>query len=125
MTNEEVIAKYPKLFPNGFYIEHADGWAGILDAVFGSMSMWFSIKDGVKTCTLDHVRVVQIKEKFGTLRLYVDIAAEATAGQAGEIHGAIHVGEYLSSVTCEECGKPGTLSGKGWIRTTCPEHTKA
>jgi hypothetical protein len=122
MTNDEVMAKYPKIFPDGFYIEHGDGWAGILDAVFGSMDMWVSIKDGVKTSTLDFVRVAQIKEKFGGLRLYVDIAEGATPQQVGEIHGAIHVGEYLASKTCERCGAPGRLHGDGWIQTLCPTH---
>ena len=124
MTNDEVIAKYPKIFPEGFSIEHSDGWADILDAVFGSMTMWVRTNDGVKSCTLDFVRVAQIKEKFGELRLYVDIAEGATPEQVGEINGAIHVGEYLSAKTCEVCGQPGKLTGKGWLRTTCPEHTK-
>jgi hypothetical protein len=122
MTNEEVIAKYPKIFREGFYIEHGDGWANILDAVFGSMNMWARYVDGVKITTLDFVQVVQIKEKFGGLRLYVNIAEGATPQQAGEIHGAIHVGEYLSAKTCERCGAPGTLHGDGWLSTLCPTH---
>lgn len=59
----------------------------------------------------------QIKEKFGTLRFY-------TAGGDEYTSGVVRMAESLSCVTCEVCGKPGMTSGKGWIKTTCEEHTK-
>jgi hypothetical protein len=30
--------------------------------------------------------------------------------------------ESMSGVTCEECGKPGTQTSGGWIKTVCKEH---
>jgi hypothetical protein len=30
--------------------------------------------------------------------------------------------ESMSGVTCEECGKPGTSTRGGWIKTACKEH---
>lgn len=59
----------------------------------------------------------QIKEKFGTLRFYTTGGDEYTSG-------VVRMAESLSCVTCEVCGKPGMTSGKGWIKTTCEEHTK-
>lgn len=59
----------------------------------------------------------QIKEKFGTLRFYTTGGDEYTSG-------VVRMAESLSCVTCEVCGKPGMTNGKGWIKTTCEEHTK-
>jgi len=40
------------------------------------------------------------------------------------VENAIEFCEYLSSITCEECGKPGKLYTEGWYMTLCPEHAK-
>jgi hypothetical protein len=55
--------------------------------------------------------VQQVKEKYGTLRFYC-------AGTAA-IQKYIHLAERLSSVTCEDCGKPGKANDSGWIPTQC------
>lgn len=60
--------------------------------------------------------VMQIKEKFGSLRFYVD-------GASDTLLKAIIEAEGLSAITCQQCGKPGTLREKnGWLRTLCDEH---
>ena len=61
--------------------------------------------------------VVQVKEKFGTLRFYVNGATE-------EQHHYISFAEAMSSRTCETCGKPGKRLGRGWIYTACEEHAE-
>jgi hypothetical protein len=61
--------------------------------------------------------VVQVKEKLGTLRFYIN-------GGTDEHYNYIRFAEYLSAVTCEECGKPGKIRGHGWYYTACDEHTK-
>jgi hypothetical protein len=58
---------------------------------------------------------VQIKEKFGTLRLYHD-------GGDDYCRGVVAMAEIMSGGTCEMCGAPGTIGGKGWIRTLCARH---
>ena len=55
---------------------------------------------------------VQIKEKFGTLRLYHD-------GGDDYCHGVVVMAEVMSGCTCEVCGSPGHTAGRGWIRTLC------
>ena len=55
--------------------------------------------------------VVQVKEKFGTLRFY--------CSGTDAIYKYIQLAERLSSVTCEDCGKPGKANDSGWIRTQC------
>jgi len=57
----------------------------------------------------------QVKEKFGLLRFYL----ESYPDGAQEL---IAAAEQLSSVTCDKCGQPGTLSESGWMRIRCDMH---
>lgn len=65
----------------------------------------------------EQVVAAQIKEKFGTLRFYV-------GGGDDHTKGAIQMAEAMSAVTCEECGAPGVLSGRGYLRTLCDRHQR-
>lgn len=60
---------------------------------------------------------VQVKEKFGGLRFYVDKATQ-------EHYNYIRFAESMSYRTCEECGLPGKLYAKGWHRVLCADHAK-
>ena len=68
------------------------------------------IPEPITQVTLD-----QVKEKFGTLRFYY-------SGGDDYIRGLVSMAESMSGVTCEECGKPGTQTPGGWIKTVCVEH---
>jgi len=59
-------------------------------------------------------QVCQVKEKFSTLRFYIN------SGSA-EVHALIHEYENKSGYICETCGKPGkTIKTKtGWLKTLC------
>ena len=59
-------------------------------------------------------RAVQVKEKFGTLRFYM-------SAETDEMEDAIREAERLSAITCEYCGKPGSLRTKGWLFTLCDD----
>ena len=67
-----------------------------------------------EACT--QVVASQVKEKFGTLRFYYSGGDEV-------VHGMVDLAESMSGVTCEVCGKPGTVRGGGWIQTLCDEHS--
>ena len=57
--------------------------------------------------------IVQVKEKFGGLRIYVD-------GGNKEIWDYLLALEDRSLQTCETCGKPGRLrDNRGWWLTLC------
>ena len=58
---------------------------------------------------------IQVKEKFGTLRFYVDRATERQ-------YNYIEFAELMSSKTCEECGASGQTYYIGWNRTLCDKH---
>jgi len=76
------------------------GWGGLLDRLYDAIP--------------PNAIVVQVKEKFGGLRFYVDAAP-------GWFFDLIHEAEDLSMKTCEECGEPGYPAG-GWIKTLCEKH---
>ena len=63
-------------------------------------------------------RVVQVKEKFGTLRFYTDLSSDG-------MEKLIRKAEKKSCITCEVCGKPGVLMARGyWYKTLCTECAK-
>ena len=60
------------------------------------------------------VKIAQYKEKFGSLRVYID-------GGDEEVEGMIRFAEYLSTKTCQDTGEPGDLCKKGsWYSTLSP-----
>ena len=55
----------------------------------------------------------QVKEKYGTLRFYMD-------GATDEMCRLIDDAEDLSEITCEICGRIGkTINNHGWYMTIC------
>jgi len=66
--------------------------------------------------TAGYYRTTQLKEKFGTGRWYI-----SGTDQMQEI---VSEWEQVTDTICEECGKPGTLRGHGWLYTACFDHAK-
>lgn len=64
---------------------------------------------------VDHVSVLQVKEKFGTLRFYY-------AGGDDTVAGMVSMAETMSACTCEVCGNPGKIRRTGWYQTLCDTH---
>jgi len=58
---------------------------------------------------------VQVKEKYGGLRFYVQAATD-------KHHQYINFAESMSYRTCEECGAPGKTYTDGWHMTLCDIH---
>jgi len=58
--------------------------------------------------------VLQVKEKFGGLRIYLSLHSDET-------DAIINAAELEASRTCEECGSKENveLRGGGWLRTLC------
>jgi len=65
-----------------------------------------------------HVEAVQVKEKFGTLRFYVD-GIEGGKFWADIVWALIDWAEAQSAWTCEVCGEWGKRRDGGWIVTLC------
>lgn len=61
------------------------------------------------------VKFDQIKEKYGTLRIYY-------SGGDDYVSGLISMAEAISAKTCEVCGNKGRSNKSGWITTLCEAH---
>ena len=118
LEKEEFLFKtYPNLFPGGRNVDMreslmrfgfpGDGWFDIINDLCKKL-----------TETGYHMKVVQVKEKFGTLRFYVDIESNEKE-VVDKIHDLIGDAEILTEKTCEMCGAPAKLRTGGWWRTTC------
>lgn len=108
-------AEFPILFGAGKYISLwvGEGWFQILWELCVSLERIAQsrVADGKPP-----VRIVQVKEKYGTLRVYVE-------GGSQEIHDLIDAAELASERICEACGKPGNLLClRGWYQTLCLYH---
>lgn len=60
---------------------------------------------------------VQVKEKFGGLRFYVQAATD-------KHYNFISFAESMSYRTCEMCGAPGKTYTNGWHTTLCEIHAE-
>jgi hypothetical protein len=71
-------------------------------------------------------KICQVKEKMGGLRFYVETPTEGTDAKARNERTweVTRTAEGEAWKTCERCGKPGTLAGKGHIATVCEECEK-
>lgn len=99
----QIELKYPELFEDCFDFSIGKGWYPIVDA----LCYFIQRKNAA-------IKVLQVKEKFGSLRFYVNQAP-------GDIQAIISFSEVLSVRTCEECGSASTVYTKGWIKNYCVE----
>ncbi len=112
-----LVEKFPALFVESTYplteslmafgCECGDGWYGIIESACESIAAH---------CESNEKRdfaFTQIKEKFGTLRMY-------STGGDEFISGVLSAAEEKSYETCERCGNPGSRNTEGyWITTLC------
>jgi hypothetical protein len=121
---EELIGAYPDLFhppADHFgvaqaYPECGEGWWDVLDRACARIR-------AARADAGTNFRLSQIKEKFGSLRIYWDggLSPEAVA----QVEEAIVLAEARSACTCEICGREGRLCDRGgWLATACPEHAR-
>lgn len=95
-----------------FYFECEDGWYSIIYDLSEAIEEYNNLNPN------EIVHAVQVKEKFGSLRFYVDEAPR-------EIYNIIDDTEAKSHKICELCGEPGEIKNiRGWLRCCCPEHSK-
>jgi hypothetical protein len=140
---DDLRAKYPRLIKADFAFECGIGWLGILARYFGEV-------DALLPADVEWSNR-QIKEKFGTLRLYceplwpgkkptaifaIDVLNVGLSHRRGGDEGqypdidkrllwARYLAEGRSGHTCESCGKRGVLrQDHGWYFTACDEHAK-
>jgi hypothetical protein len=115
MPLSELRAKWPAI--SDVMIEHGPGWFGVLDKMLRAMERagFVPLVD----------KITQIKEKFGTIRVYVafDSTIEGGVDRIERIYKVMHEADN-SARSCETCGQPSHLMvTNGWIMSRCKGHT--
>ncbi len=108
----ELKEKYPELLQGmdmtiqescmAWGMEIGEGWSKIMSELCEKIS-----KKGVV--------LTQVKEKFGTLRVYFSAPEKVH----DEVDNLINKAEGKSAKTCEVCGGDGKTRGGGWLVTLC------
>lgn len=91
---------------------------------------WFPLIDELLLEIADHIdrklewsnqhehlrdfRIEQVKEKFGSLRVY-------TTASTPEIKAYLDMASRMSSRICEFCGSPGIIRKEAWLSCKCEE----
>jgi hypothetical protein len=118
----KLIEKYPEIFRDNGSVDCGNGWYNILDSWCKTIDLenergniqYLKNLDLYKHEPFIPTRVTQIKEKWGTLRIYTTSATDFE-------QGVTRMAERLSEKTCELCGNPGRLRRMSWIRILCDE----
>lgn len=135
MTKEledKLYADFPDMFADRLLPESqtcmcqgctcGDGWYHIIRFLCKDLEVMKKMYDFV-------FRFAQVKEKFGTLRLYyriefgptwIEKASSEEQFVREKIHDRVSMVEHISGIVCEECGITGAVRrGGSWIRTLC------
>ena len=78
----------------------------------GDIKYWTKQIENMKSISRPQVQAIQVKEKYGTLRFYLNKTDEV-------IDRIVSFAESMSECTCEKCGSPATQNKSGWITTEC------
>lgn len=131
IKNKELVSKYPFLafkeynfdtdsyyIPDDYDYESTwldsmpDGWRN----AFGEQ-LCQELKEALDEFDYaDKYIIVQIKEKFGGLRIY-----DNGIPRGCKVHDIISKYEDISEKTCIGCGKPATKISLGWICPWCDD----
>ena len=137
---EKLYKKYPNIFKQKdldktqtamcWGISCGDGWYDLIDDLCGNIqnrvenvnrNLQYKLENSPKTLVPTKsdpfvCEAVQVKEKFGSLRFYVE-------GGDDYIDGLISMAESISLNTCSECGEKSikNKTGRGWIYTLCKD----
>lgn len=121
---EHLFNEYPLLYAGRglpptqsllcFGMECGDGWFDLIDKLSAKIEAYNNKLDNLQGL----VQALQVKQKYGTLRFYVNGAPE-------EVFNWIHEAEDASGTICEQCSAPGeSMTINGWVFTLCPECRK-
>ena len=121
---QRLVERWPRWFNTGGDVRHTsmslgflhgDGWFDILWRLCEDLEPLAAEFERKSGCQFE---ILQVKEKFGGLRVYVNDANDA-------IRQRLEDAQQESLRTCEVCGQPGKRCEAGWIRTLCDEHARA
>ena len=102
------------------------GWRHLVQALFDAIE---HDKKWNPNSGFAHMVIVQVKEKFGTLRIYWHLRFEPEkvtlrAGAFDQVEGYVDAIAAVSCKTCEACGRPGKMRRRSWVLTLCDDCDK-
>ncbi|HEN8800255.1 TPA: hypothetical protein U8251_002854 [Pseudomonas putida] len=114
-----LLHKYPAIFgedpaqpnlPTRWGVECGDGWYNLLE------NLCHDIQAYINTEHVQQVTFIQVKEKFGELRIYYTLVDNYVDDLVKET-------ARKSKLTCEYCGEPGKhqQTSSGWVKTVCSD----
>lgn len=96
------VSKLVEHYRKAGYFPVGEGWRPLVEKLAQDIA-----------CIDKDVEVSQIKEKYGTLRFYIDSGND-------EVYGLIEKAEQESGKICENCGtREGVTTAGGWLLTLC------
>ena len=118
--------KYPLSCSEGIDTQFNAGWNQIVCDMFDKIEVvlkdMYNLEPERSQERENRFWIGQIKEKFASLRVYVDIPIfwkMEYHKQCDLIQEAINTAENLSTETCELCGEAGKVVGTGWLSCRC------
>ena len=131
---DKLFSKYDLLFPMGRNVDLScsmmnygvscdNGWFDIIDNLCACMQNYvdntFRRVNG-KVISPEQIVIVQVKEKYGSLRVYFEGGIWPDVLTPYTVQGMTMLAETLSLKTCERCGVPGELrNDNGVYKTLC------
>lgn len=119
MTKESLLEAFPNIirFDDAEDITVGDGWLPLIHRLCEKLQL-------ISKVSFITINAVQIKEKFGGLRFYVDLIDnnyyEINSTWKSIIDDVILEAERRSYSICEECGQFGEIrENRKWIKTLC------
>jgi hypothetical protein len=113
MNVDELKLRHAMLLPRNLAFECGEGWTDILDRLFSDLVTVLPV-DGA-------FAIVQVKEKFGGLRVYHRTEPTLPTTTRWAVYRLIALAEVRSFHTCERCGRPSLLWNRGFF-TVCDQH---
>ena len=120
---QKLIERFPRLFRGAqpaVWSHVPVGWSAIVGMLFSGIDALMN-DDQAKS-----FRVEQVKEKFGTLRVYMSfdrIDADGVNPNPTALRCLVDAAVAASEVTCYVCGAPGEVRNLGgWATVRCDAH---
>lgn len=134
----QLFAKYPSIFREiggkpeetcmAFGIECGDGWHNLIDALCEQIDFHVNWTNRITPTYKFGVVAAQVKEKFGSLRFYVDFiydhnldqpAMKRISASIERVGGMIAMAEAISAKTCGACGNKCIPEDASFPRAQC------
>lgn len=120
---DNIYQQYEQLFPTTgrtYRVIGCDrGWYNIVQNVCKIFAQYQKNNRYSQNNQIEPIQIVQIKEKFGVMRIYIHGADMYTKA-------IVDFAQTISAETCEYCGKRATINKTktGWLKTICEECLK-